>query len=257
MIARKELEYTARALGLNSYQAEKDYLQHAFLSALYAISAGEFVFKGGTALQKAYGLDRFSEDLDFTFAGSGKNAPELLTKALEELSKFAEAGIAKKEEREGSFSAKLKIRGPLFDGNERSVQTLLVEISMREKILKNPFARRIVPSYADLRPYIALCMEPEEALAEKARAILTRDKARDVYDFWFLLKKGAVFNKEYADAKLAYYGRKFEISEFRKAVENKKRIWKRELGVLLKSVPEFEEISREVVEAIAGFEAGK
>ncbi len=50
MISRKELEYMARALGLNSYQAEKDYLQHAFLSALYAVSAGEFIFKGGTAL---------------------------------------------------------------------------------------------------------------------------------------------------------------------------------------------------------------
>lgn len=70
MIDRNELGEYARALKYNIYQAEKDYVQHVFLAALYSVSATEFVFKGGTALQKAYGLDRFSEDLDFTASAS-------------------------------------------------------------------------------------------------------------------------------------------------------------------------------------------
>ena len=50
----------------NRYQLEKDYLQYAVLLEIFKRSKGGLVFKGGTALQKCYGLDRFSEDLDFT-----------------------------------------------------------------------------------------------------------------------------------------------------------------------------------------------
>ena len=48
----------------------KEYLQTHILSAIYSSPHGQnLIFYGGTALKKAYGLDRMSEDLDFT---SGK-----------------------------------------------------------------------------------------------------------------------------------------------------------------------------------------
>lgn len=46
-------------------QAEKDYFQEIILFILYREFGRELVFKGGTALTKCYGFDRFSEDLDF------------------------------------------------------------------------------------------------------------------------------------------------------------------------------------------------
>lgn len=250
MITRKELEAAGRMLGFNAYQAEKDYLQHAFLAALYAVSANEFVFKGGTALQKVFGLDRFSEDLDFTFAGKTEDTVGLVEKAVGEFNSFTEAKISKKKEQAGSSSFSLKAKGPLYDGSEISVQTILMEISMREKVLKTPSAKRVVPPYADLRPYVALCMDLDELLAEKTRAIMTRDKARDVYDAWFLLRKNAVFSKDNVDAKLAYYGKKFEFADFEKAVKNKERIWDVELKVLLKNVPSFGKTSGELLRAL-------
>lgn len=45
----------------------KEYLQTHILSAIYNSPHGQhLIFYGGTALRKAYGLDRMSEDLDFT-----------------------------------------------------------------------------------------------------------------------------------------------------------------------------------------------
>ncbi|MEW5955535.1 MAG: nucleotidyl transferase AbiEii/AbiGii toxin family protein [Candidatus Micrarchaeota archaeon] len=246
MISRKELESLAKTIGFNVYQAEKDYLQHAFLAALYSVSTNEFVFKGGTALQKAYGLDRFSEDVDFTFAASSDPA-DLLEKAAAELGKFAETALGKRERKATSLSLRLKVKGPLYDGTERSTQTIVVEVSLREALLKKAAAKRIVPLYPDLRPYVALCMDLQEVLAEKVRAIMTRDRPRDVYDAWFLLKKGTPFNASEADKKLAYYGKRFELAEFNKAVQRKEKIWLPELKALIRNPPRFEEVYQEIL----------
>ncbi|MEK6954317.1 MAG: nucleotidyl transferase AbiEii/AbiGii toxin family protein [Candidatus Micrarchaeota archaeon] len=242
MIDGKELASMAISLGLNSYQAEKDYLQHAFLASLYAVSSSEFIFKGGTALQKAYALDRFSEDLDFTFS-SHKEPSEIIEKAVAELGKFALCAISKKEQKPNSISAKLKVNGPLYQGNEISVQTIVLEISMREEVLRKALAVRIVPPYLDLRPYVALCMDLNEMLAEKVRAIIARDKPRDVYDAWFMTKKNAKFDLGEINQKLGYYGKKFEFSEFKQAIARKERIWKTELSKLMRNPPDFDEVS--------------
>ncbi len=66
MISRKELQEYAQIKKLNLGQAEKEYFQNIVLFILYEQFGKELVFKGGTALSKAYGLERFSEDLDFT-----------------------------------------------------------------------------------------------------------------------------------------------------------------------------------------------
>ncbi|EQD44541.1 protein containing DUF1814, partial [mine drainage metagenome] len=50
---------------------EKDYIINLMLKTISINKLSDFlVFKGGTALYLFYGLDRFSEDLDFTYTGS-------------------------------------------------------------------------------------------------------------------------------------------------------------------------------------------
>ncbi|EFD92374.1 MAG: hypothetical protein BJBARM5_0891 [Candidatus Parvarchaeum acidophilus ARMAN-5] len=55
-------------------QLEKSYLQTLLLYELYARFEKSLVFKGGTALKFFYGLNRFSEDLDFTYNGGYETA---------------------------------------------------------------------------------------------------------------------------------------------------------------------------------------
>jgi len=248
MITRKELESIARSVGFNSYQAEKDYLQHALLATLYEVSTNEFVFKGGTALQKVFGLDRFSEDLDFTYL-SDKDPMEFIEKTtdkLEILGIFAEMNATKIERKNDSFTVRIKIKGPLYDGSEKSIQTITIELSLREEPIKTPIAKRIVPIYPDLRPYVVLCMDLDEMLAEKIRAIMTRGKPRDVYDLWFMLKKNAKFNEEYVNKKLLFYGKKFRYTEFNKQIKKNKDKWWDELSLLIRNPPTFVEIYKEI-----------
>lgn len=249
MISRKELAEYAEKLGFNIYQAEKDYLQHAFLASLYSVSSTEFIFKGGTAMQKAYGLDRFSEDLDFTL-NSTADAMQFLEKAVVGANSFAKTTISRKDEKTNSFIMKLKMEGPLYAGAEKTLQTIVIETSLREKVLRKTDAVRIVPIYADLTPYTALVMSPEEMFAEKVRAIMTRDKPRDLYDLWFLLKKKTRFDPGLADGKLAYYSKKFTPAEFKKEVNNKEKNWAAELKILMKNVPDFKETKKAVLDAV-------
>lgn len=249
MITRKELEEYGQRLGFNAYQAEKDYLQHAFLASLYSSSATEFVFKGGTALQKAYGLNRFSEDLDFTINTTEDVLP-LLEKSATRMGGFAETTLLKGEKTEFSVNAKLKIRGPLYARSDRSLATIVLEMSLRENILVKPNVTSIVPQYPDLQPYSAFVMSPDEMLAEKIRAIITRNKPRDLYDSWFLLRKGIRFDLHLADKKLKLYGKEFDLKVFEKAAGALSKSWQKDLGLLMRNPPEFKEIKKYVLETI-------
>ncbi len=247
MISRIELGDYAKKLGFILYQAEKDYLQHAFLESLYSVSGTEFVFKGGTALQKALGLDRFSEDLDFTFNAEGE-AVAFVKSAAAKARAFSETVVSKEEKKWNSENFKVKMKGPLFGGGEKSVQSITIQISLRERVLLKPVATRIVPPYADLKPYLALAMDSNEILAEKVRAIMTRHKARDLYDLWFLLKKGATADFSLIGKKLDYCKKNYSFGEFEEAVLAKQKNWLPELRILMKSVPDFGETSATVLE---------
>ena len=51
----------------DSRQLERDYLLTLLLDEICSVFSNELVFKGGTALKYFYGLNRFSEDLDFSY----------------------------------------------------------------------------------------------------------------------------------------------------------------------------------------------
>ena len=66
VITLNELYNASKMTGFTIYQQEKDYFQYMILAAIYSKPDKNIIFRGGTALQKAYGLNRFSEDLDFS-----------------------------------------------------------------------------------------------------------------------------------------------------------------------------------------------
>ena len=60
----------------------------------------------------------------------------------------------------------------------------------------------------------------EEILAEKIRAVMTREKGRDIYDLWFLLSLGVEINTEMVLDKLKYYRvDSFDSKELIKRIE--------------------------------------
>ena len=62
-------------------QLEKDYLLNLILKIFSTTTLSEHaVFKGGTAINYFYGLDRFSEDLDFTYVAKKENDTEVFSR---------------------------------------------------------------------------------------------------------------------------------------------------------------------------------
>lgn len=222
----------------NLYQKEKDYLQHLILSRIYSRVGSELTFKGGTALQKCFGLNRFSEDLDFTLSGHLKF--EKVEDSLKEVARFYPSSFAK-EAGKNAVSYKVKVEGPLFRG-PITLQTVRIEISMREKPVLPAINRIVNPVYTDLQPYSVLVMDPREILSEKIRALITRTKARDLYDFHFLLKKQIVLDPSLADEKLQFYNKKYDPAALLSRVEHLKPQWEKVLPSLLKTVPDFDAV---------------
>lgn len=200
----------------------------------------ELVFKGGTALFLCYGLDRFSEDLDFTQQKHYNY--RRLQKTVSYL--FSILGILHEIKVESTLTGKIvkiKAQGPLYrkPGSETFIA---LEISERNDILLQPDLKEIVPVYDDLRPFTIPVMKKEEILAEKIRALIIRSRARDLYDIYFLLKKGVKFDEDIINRNLSYYKREFDTKEFFKYVKELKNIWQSELQGLISVLPSFDEV---------------
>lgn len=246
MITRKELEEYARLRGMkNLGQAETDYFQNILLFVIYQNFGSEIVFKGGTALSKCYGLNRFSEDLDFTCK------KDFDFKTIEEgIKRFKIDFKIEEEIFERSKSYIIRVNGPLYIGNKNSACKLILDFSFREDVIIKPVIKSIGRFLEEIPSFDVYVMAEEEISAEKIRAVLTRNKARDVYDLYFLVGRGLKLNKELVDKKLEYYKKTFDKKEFIKAIKDKKEIWKSELSGLIENVPDFNEVSSKVLEAL-------
>ncbi|MBS3121322.1 nucleotidyl transferase AbiEii/AbiGii toxin family protein [Candidatus Woesearchaeota archaeon] len=248
MIIKTELVKYCNVLGLNLGQAEIDYIQHLFLIFFSKHSGNSYIFKGGTALQKGYGLNRFSIDLDFTQVHEN-NINEIINKISSDISDFGYKTEVEEKKTIGKTFI-LKINGPLYIGTKMSICNLKIEISQRESILLKPQFKEIMPRYNDLQPYTIMIMDEEEILAEKVRAIMTRNKPRDVFDLGFILKRGAKFQLEFINKKLEYYKEQFEMKRFIDKLKEKENIWEKEMRNYVKDVPEFKTILKEITNAI-------
>ncbi|MDI6807196.1 MAG: nucleotidyl transferase AbiEii/AbiGii toxin family protein [Candidatus Aenigmarchaeota archaeon] len=239
MLNKEELRGYEKVVGLNLWQVEKDYLQHLLLLFLYQRIKTELIFKGGTALQKVFGLNRFSIDLDFT--STDNKAEKVLEDVTKDMTTFGfPSNVSKVEKMEVGKIIVVKIKGPLYEGTERTITTLRMEISSRKDLVLGPVEKEIVPVYPDLRAYRVVVMSLEEILAEKVRAILWRARARDLYDLWFLLKKNVKLNLELINKKLTYYDLKFDKNQLFKQIESLKGKWELELPPTVKVLPSFE-----------------
>lgn len=223
---------------------EQDYIQALFLTELYR-EVDNLVFKGGTFLKHVHGLDRFSEDLDFTLLEDGnieKNLKEAST-GLEDYG--VKAWLSNAEEDKNSFKCRLRYQGPLYTGSEKSVGSIEVEVSKREDIFLETDWFRTFFEYPETRVVNTLGMKKKELLAEKLRALSMRTKARDLYDVWFFLKQGTEL-----DADL--FAKKMEVMSEKAVVEIGigRDMWENELSLLMVRPPKFEKVRTKVEKRI-------
>ncbi|MDR0219905.1 MAG: nucleotidyl transferase AbiEii/AbiGii toxin family protein, partial [Lachnospiraceae bacterium] len=150
-----------------NWRTEHNSAIDAFLKHLNA-NTQTFILKGGTALMKCYGLDRFSEDIDLDGDLKSKDIVSLVDS-------FCSANgfsyrIAKNTDTVKRF----------FVNYGNSEKPLKVEVSYRQKEL-NMKQASIVNGIL-VYNINALCML-------KTNAYAARDKIRDLYDISFICDK--------------------------------------------------------------------
>ena len=243
MINKNELLQIAKLFGMRPWQQEKHYVQSLILVAIadYAV-----VFKGGTYLWFFHKLPRFSEDLDFSaFDEIDENLPEYISNALYLFGVENNTKLISNDNR--TFSFRISAKGPL-NTSLIDLCHVYVEISKREKIILKQ-----MPISTTLEPYglpikILRGMNLHEVSAEKTRTVLTRNKARDLYDLWFLIRQGFVPNKDLINEKLKFYNEEFSFPNFENKVMDYKNIWNRELKpIIFGKVPDFQLVYGEII----------
>lgn len=208
---RDRLRRAAQALSVPIDAVEFDYGLSYVLAAIFgrANLQESFVFKGGTALEKAYFAGyRFSRDLDFTAVGGPRG--EKLERTMEAVARDTEQMLSehgpfavtstRRTERSAHPSGQeaflLQIQFPWHRSLPRSIK---VEVTVDEPLALPPETRPLLHPYGETLTADLLVYRLEEIVAEKLRTPLQAQKrvdkgswarncARDYYDLWYLLR---------------------------------------------------------------------
>lgn len=182
MISYAVIQNLAQKLQSTELNVRREYIQNIFLSYFYQQQDSDKIyFKGGTALRIIYHSPRFSEDLDFSSTATSINKIEdILMQTIKKIDREG-IGVDIGESKKTSGGYLGVIHFSLSD-HEVSIQ---LEVSQREGKNKGEVVT-VVNDF--ILPYTLIALSKEELISEKIQALLTRQKARDFYDLYFILR---------------------------------------------------------------------
>ncbi|MBM3209199.1 nucleotidyl transferase AbiEii/AbiGii toxin family protein [Candidatus Shapirobacteria bacterium] len=182
MIERKILADLATKKETTFFNIGREYLQNLFLAKFYQKTGSEnFLFKGGTALRLVFGSPRFSEDLDFTGLKNGASFEKILEDVLVELSlENLKVELTEAKPTSGGYFSLLAF--DLF-GEKIEIEE---EVSFRPAAI---LERETALVAWELSPaYKVYLLGRRVLVAEKAKALIMRQKPRDIFDLYFILR---------------------------------------------------------------------
>ncbi len=205
--------------------AVKEIMQEIVLCGLSR--AGFFkkaAFYGGTALRIFYGLDRFSEDLDFSLTQPDPDFD--LSQFFPTLQKEAASYGLNVEIDEKEKTMESAVRSAFLKGNTKEHMMLFYAsdpvasgipgnemIKIKFEVDTNPpegatfeHRYRLLPAPYDVAMYDMPSLFAGKVHAVICRAWRSRVKGRDLYDYVFYLSRGAVLNTEHLKARLVQSG---------------------------------------------------
>jgi len=251
LIRTEELTEIAKAKRISVKNCEKDYILELLMFSIFSETGDTLVLKGGTAMYKFYNLNRFSEDLDFVVNKRRIDITGIVNTAMRRLASVGLTGNARLESYRNEINARLMFRGPLYDGSKESMNRITLNFSKREK----PMSIRkkfFIPVYTEIPSFDAFVMATEEIFAEKVRAIYTRNKPRDVYDLWFLMKRNIKPDIALINVKLKAQGIRFSEDGFVEKIDEKAGLFVPDMnGLIIGALTDFESIKKEILDVFA------
>lgn len=239
MIGPKELERRAGELGISVQHVELDYVLNHLLVQI-AMDPKQLIFRGGTALARAYWPDfRISEDLDFI---SPDLAPDLERQLLRAVQRATDASSLSLEmefgrRRDDRIRSFVRWTTPWDSAGE-----LLVDVVTFERPALQATPRPLVLSYSDLTGAAAsiATVDVHEILANKWLMLEDRDEPRDLFDLWWGLTQEGIQFEALAKAHEARYRYAPTPASIERA-RRLERAWTQRLGYQLSGLPSFQE----------------
>lgn len=223
-MSNRIIEQMLAAYDLNSYYDKKNAMKEVMQEiVLCGLSRSGFfksaAFYGGTALRIFYGLDRFSEDLDFSLVKKEEtfDLEKYFAVLKREVNAFGlNVTISEKEK-----VKETDIQSAFVKGNTREHLMLFYDRELAETVSANemikikfevdtnppPYAGyerkyRLLPS-----PYEVNIYDEPSLFAGKIHAVICRGwknrvKGRDLYDYVFYLGRGSKVNLPHLAARL-------------------------------------------------------
>ena len=268
MITTAELHRMAQKEGLRFDQAEKDYVILWLLSGLAhsGVKGHGWVFKGGTCLRHCYYKGyRFSEDIDFSCRPGEENL-EASLRLLDEVSQWAfnESGVrfsvGKPVTVPGDFQVEIPMAYNRGGARRQGLPQVKVHLTFDEPILDKAMDCPVAPGYSDLSAFEITAYSKKEIVAEKLRSLLQQQKKwprpRDLYDLWYILYKTKerlswqelkpLFDEKCRIRDVQPETAGLTSERLREWNEN---AWVRQLGPMLKDLPDFEQLWKEWVKS--------
>ena len=254
MIRSLEIREIARYNGVPESTVERDYAQSWLLKHLQLMP---MVFKGGTAIRKAYieGY-RFSDDLDFTLlvdyeVGPLREAVEAaVDAAVEESGVNFQMGIRVDENLNG-FVAVVGFRILRNVGAPINIKLDLSK-PQNERVLAPVNEADMIHSFSDNPRNTVRVYALEEIMAEKMRSVFQRTRPRDLYDVWRL--QGLAASEDVVDL----FRNKCDsknidpvIGGFVERREDFGNAWETSLQHQIKGLPPFDKAFQEVRELLS------
>ena len=195
MIDPDAIQHLATKLQTRDINIAREYIQNLFLSFFYEQKESEHVlFKGGTALRVVFQSPRFSEDLDFSTNKffSLKNIEQLIFKTASNIELMGiKTDILESKSTTGGYLGIINFQflGYNFD--------IHIEISFRKQ--KEASGSTVVIRNDFIPSYVITILKEDQLVGEKIQATLTRQKPRDFFDIYFLLRGNMISleNKKY------------------------------------------------------------
>ena len=176
------ISYLSRKLQTTEQNIRREYIQIIFLSHFYQNPESEKIyFKGGTALRIIYKSPRFSEDLDF-------NSTEVTINKIEDIV----IQTVREIEREGiliDIKESKKTSGGYLAIINFSLHGEKIDIKLEISQRKEKNIGEIITVINDyIPPFTMLAITRDLMVAGKINALLDRQKARDFFDLYYILR---------------------------------------------------------------------
>jgi predicted nucleotidyltransferase component of viral defense system len=205
MISSEQLRIFSKKYKINENIVAREFIQVTFLKELYEQRfSKEVFFKGGTAIRLMYGGKRFSEDLDFTVTTDEAEFLKNITKFFKQLSNKYPFTF---KERKTLAGKTFLLTAEIPDLTSNIFVKL--DFSTRENVI-NPVQEILKTEYPIIVRNFINCLSKNEIFAEKIRAVMKREKQRDLYDLWVLYELGATPDLKLITEKLRYYGEELD-----------------------------------------------